>query len=192
MAIGRRRVRAGSGSSNCARERQLPHVNLTFTSKRRLVPQQLMSAPAPQRAIAMVNLGRNLQRDRIRVTGALVWNFHQRLKLSHAGRMATPQWRAKTWTVWLKHGLVAIGLAGRRERVVGLDQLSLKVFVARLSGQVLLAMGTTVGSELRLSTRRASLSSRNCSEAKADLKSRSEMLGSARRNCDYNFPGSPR
>ena len=107
--------------------------------------------------------------------------------------MATPQWRAKTWAVWLKHGLVATGLAGLRERVVGLDQLSLKrLNVSRLSGQVLLAMGTTVGAELRLSTRRASLSSRNCSEAKADLKSRSDMLRSARRSCDYNFPGIPR
>ena len=30
-------LRVGSGSSNCARERQLPHINLTLTWKRRLV-----------------------------------------------------------------------------------------------------------------------------------------------------------
>ena len=60
-----RRFRVGAGSSICVLERPHPRINLTFTWKRPLVPQQPMSAPAPQRAILVADLGRILWQDRI-------------------------------------------------------------------------------------------------------------------------------
>jgi hypothetical protein len=55
----------GSGSSIHALERPLPRIKLTFTWQGSLVPQQRMSVTIPQRAILVVDFGRNRWRYRI-------------------------------------------------------------------------------------------------------------------------------